>query len=163
MVGFEAGEWHVIARHQLLRIGQIFVERGRIPDQLRVLHRVGIGEIGDRRGGAADDVGETRTDEILARRQRMTHGAFAEHDAAFGGVAIYPGHQGRAWGAYVLSCRRVRGGRLRRGNGNVAATSATLYPGGRDSKKTAPAKMATTTMTGSTSFMVHSQGQRRAS
>src|SRR5690348_2972497 len=54
----QPGEDHLRVRHRLLRIGEIGVERLVVPGLVRLLHRVGIIEVGDATGMAADDAVE---------------------------------------------------------------------------------------------------------
>src|SRR5262245_12242888 len=62
--GMPAVGLHVVPGHHLVRIGDEAVERGRVPDEVGILHGAGIGVVGERARLAADDAVEIGAEAI---------------------------------------------------------------------------------------------------
>ena len=105
LVGFEAGKRHVVAGDDLLRVGEIAIERFAIPNQVRRLHRrrVGIVRLGPR--FAADNAGERRTKNVLAGIERVAGLAFPEHQPPGNRIAAAARRPSRAWLATSAAVR----------------------------------------------------------
>ena len=69
--GLQSRERHLVLRNELLRIEQIGVERGGVPNDLGGLHRGRIIVIRRFTRLLADDARETRAERVLAGLQRM--------------------------------------------------------------------------------------------
>src|SRR5260221_9225960 len=64
----DAAERHPVALHLGLWIDQVGTQIGRVPDDVRALHRVGIAEIIERRRLAAEHALEIRPDRVRLLR-----------------------------------------------------------------------------------------------
>lgn len=70
-------ERHDVAGDEFLRIAQVSVERGLVPDNLRALHRTAVAEPGNAAGSAPDELLQ-RGSGTVAAVDGVTHGALAE-------------------------------------------------------------------------------------
>ena len=93
--GLQSRERHLVLRDQLLRIEQIGVERGGVPDEIGGLHRGRIIVVGHLSRLLADDAGETRAERVLAGLQRMAGLAFSVDLAACCRIAVEVDRGGR--------------------------------------------------------------------
>src|SRR5215216_7470931 len=87
--GMPAIGLHVVAGHDLIGIGDEAIERGLVPDEVRVLHGVGIGVAGERAGLAAYDPVEIGPEAIVAVAHCVT-GAAGIVEQKLPGVRIGP-------------------------------------------------------------------------
>ena len=86
--GLQSRERHLVLRNELLRIEQIGVERGGVPDDLGGLHRGRIIVVRRFTRLLADDARETRAERVLAGLQRMAGLAFSVDLAACCRIAV---------------------------------------------------------------------------
>ena len=66
-----SGERHLVLQNRLLRVEQIGVERGCVPDEIGGLHGSRIIVVGHFTRFLADNAGEARSERVLAGLQRM--------------------------------------------------------------------------------------------
>ena len=118
-LGLEPGKWHLVARHRLLRIGEIGVQRRGIPCQVARPH--GRRKIVSGHGSSllAHDIGERWSDAVLACIKRMACPALLEHLTARGSITCHRGLGSGRRGGLPCGWRRrrmiVRHGRSRLG------------------------------------------------
>src|SRR5664280_3654316 len=62
---------HLRPGHEGLRIGEPAVERLFVPDEVRMLQRIGIGVVGQRSGLAAEHAAMARADVVLVERMAV--------------------------------------------------------------------------------------------
>ena len=87
VIGLETRKRHLVARHDLRRIGQILIERLGIPNDVSRLHRGGIVESGFRACLASNNAGKRRTEQVLAGLNRMARLTFPEDKTPCPGIA----------------------------------------------------------------------------
>ena len=135
-IGLQAGERHLVAGHDLLRILQISVEFLRSPGDAALLHRGGEAVVGDLAGLGADDPGQAWTEQILARLHRMAGLTLLEDLAAVRDIAL-DGGAGNLGDDSRLRRRRLRhlghvvAVRMRRSGGRRSSWRSRNFRGGR--------------------------------
>ena len=78
-----AGKDHFGAWHELFGVGQIDIERLLVPSVTGVLIGRGIGEAGDAAGLAVDDTGQSWSNLVFPRFERVANRTILlEHDLA---------------------------------------------------------------------------------
>ena len=112
--GLQSRERHLVLRNELLRIEQIGVERGRVPDDIGGLHRGRIIVIRRFTRLLAEDARETRAERVLAGLQRMAGLTFSVDLTACCRIAIDSRRLRGTW--RCLRCGLGRGLCRRRGS-----------------------------------------------
>src|SRR4051794_5439430 len=87
----DAGEGHLVAGDEALRIGDVLQQVLFVPSDASALHRRGIGEAFQAAGLTADQAVQARADALLAFLKAVAGLALAEDLLAFSGVASRSG------------------------------------------------------------------------